>query len=619
MKEREVTQPKTAARWPEAGTVPIDHSVDFVYVMRKDGDFAMTPVAKRMSHEYNLSEADVQQWLLEEYDAYFARLADTLQWGFAAKGSFELHIYDPDSLDKKVREKAGGFPIVSLDPLMSRNVLEHKVSRGYYLGGQNDFGQVARPGCAPLTSQAQDISRALHNSATTLVEDDVFSGGSVTASIRSLQNEGVTVNKLIPGIQVGTPTALETMGVEIDPVVIYTTQEGVDIFDKVDLGDPRDYLLGASGLVIKMPSGNFGRAPYILPFVSAHARAGIPQEMEREFSHRVLNANLTFFTNAEEKIGKPILLKNMDPGFVALMHEQYGFEVDTPMDTIVTWSMYNLDRIWEVTESQGEFQKKLDALELPKKIIFIDVNGTMIPEGSTDGFISLEEQAALRSAVCEASRNGISVGLCSDSPLPQLQEFAHSLGIQGPILAENGNVIYHNDKYLILQSLDSIPALKTQITALSDEFGFTQSEDSVAPEFGGSREPHDSHSWSFGANRIASVTVFGPPALINHIHAGLTSSAINNVDASPQHGYLAIHPGPNYRVNKGRALDTLSVFGHSIMMIGNSISDWVDPARGVRCAFVSNAALPDDIALKAAYISERELLGGVIDIIEKVL
>jgi len=131
----------------------------------------------------------------------------------------------------------------------------------------------------------------------------------------------VDVKKLVAGIQVGGSSILSEMGVFVDSVVAYSTSDGTDIFDKVDLGDPRDYLLGASGLVIKLPNGNFARAPYILPFVSTTARAGIPQEMEKEFAMKVLQASLEFYISAGERIGKPILLKNMDPNFVVLMSE----------------------------------------------------------------------------------------------------------------------------------------------------------------------------------------------------------------------------------------------------------------------------------------------------------
>ena len=287
MKEQPGYQPKSEIKWPQAGIVEVGPSVDFVYIMRKDGNFTMSPIAHRMASEYFIDEEQTNQTLLEEYDAYFSKLAGILQWGYAFKGNFELHVYDPTELDKGVREKAGDLPIVSLDPLMSQGVFEHKVSRGYYLGGRKDFGQVARPGTATLSQQAQEIAHSLNGSPTSVAEDDIFSGGSVIASLNGLKEQGVVVEKLIPGIQVGKPSKLTEMGIQVDPVVSYETTDNSDVFDKVDLGDPRDYLLGASGLVVKMPNGHFGRTPYILPFVSTSARAGIPQEIEKEFAGKV--------------------------------------------------------------------------------------------------------------------------------------------------------------------------------------------------------------------------------------------------------------------------------------------------------------------------------------------
>jgi len=391
-----------------------------------------------------------------------------------------------------------------------------------------------------------------------------------------------------------------------------------DIFDKVDLGDPRDYLLGASGLVIKLPNGNFARAPYILPFVSTTARAGIPQEMEKEFAMKVLQASLEFYISAGERIGKPILLKNMDPNFVVLMSEMYGFDSNTTMESVVVWSMDNLDKIADLTESLGEFQEELAHLELPKNIIFIDVNGTLIPEGSIDGFISDEELLSLKKALLLAEEKGFSVGLCSDSPLPQLQEFAAKLGISGPIIAENGNLVFNNGESLILRILKSIEEIKIKILKLAEDHSYERIDDSIAPEYGGGIVDQNSPYWSFGANRETSVIVFGPPEFVKDLGVSFANNADYSVDVSSENNYFAIHPGSNFRDNKGMTLNTLSAHGHNIIMIGNSVSDWVVPTSGVQCAFVADSRITEEIVEKTAYISDKPLVSGVVDIIKSI-
>lgn len=618
MKENIKYKPRQEIKWPQNGNVEVGSDVDFVYVMRKDGNFAMSPIARRFATEYGLDEGKTKHILMEEYDTYFSKLADVLQWGYSPKGKMELHLYNPDTLDMSVREKIGNLPTVSLDPLMNSGVFELGVSRGFYLGGRKDFGQVSRPGTDSLSKQAQNISYLLAGTAVAVAEDDIFSGGSVVASLSELRGHGVDVKKLVAGIQVGGSSILSEMGVFVDSVVAYSTSDGTDIFDKVDLGDPRDYLLGASGLVIKLPNGNFARAPYILPFVSTTARAGIPQEMEKEFAMKVLQASLEFYISAGERIGKPILLKNMDPNFVVLMSEMYGFDSNTTMESVVVWSMDNLDKIADLTESLGEFQEELAHLELPKNIIFIDVNGTLIPEGSIDGSISDEELLSLKKALLLAEEKGFSVGLCSDSPLPQLQEFAAKLGISGPIIAENGNLVFNNGESLILRIPKSIEEIKIKILKLAEDHSYEQIDDSIAPEYGGDIVDQNSPYWSFGANRETSVIVFGPPEFVKDLGVSFANNADYSVDVSSENNYFAIHPGSNFRDNKGMTLNTLSAHGHNIIMIGNSVSDWVVPTSGVQCAFVADSRITEEIVEKTAYISDKPLVSGVVDIIKSI-
>ena len=370
MKEQISPQQKAEIKWPQENTIEVGPNVDFIYIMRKDGKFAMSPIAQKMATDYKLNEEVLTQTLLEEYDTFFAKLSDIFKWAYSSKGNFELHLFDPDKLDNQVRIKSSGQPIVSLDPLMHQGVHEFGVSRGYFLGGTKDFGQVARPGYSTLSDQSHDIATSVNGHPVTVSEDDIFSGGSVIASLNALLESGVVINKVIPGIQIGKPKKLSDMGLSVDPVVEYQTIDGVDIFSKLDLGDPRDYLLGASGLVIKLPNGEFGRAPYILPFVSTTARAGIPVEIEKEFALKALQANFEFFNTIQDKTGKPVLLKHMDHHFLVYMHQMYGVDPNTEMGQVTAWLMENIDGFWEATKKHGEFQKKLyqSSMSLQPKI-----------------------------------------------------------------------------------------------------------------------------------------------------------------------------------------------------------------------------------------------------------
>jgi len=618
MKEQ-LQLPTSKIRWPQGNKVEVGHDVDFVYIMRKDGKFAMSPIANEIAADYGMDNETVKQSLLEEYDTFFAKLADIFKWGYSSKGNFELHLFDPDELESAIRVKSTALPIVSLDPLLNQGVYEHKVSRGYFLGGKKDFGQVPRPDNESLSTQAQGIAESLDTSPASVVEDDIFSGESVIASLNELLSHGVNIQKVIPGIQVGNPKKLSKMELSVDPVVEYNTIDGADILNKVDLGDPRDYLLGASGLVLQLPDGEFGRAPYILPFVSTTARASIPADIEKDFAEKVLQANLEFFQNVQTKTGAPLLLKHMDHNFTVLMHQVHGVDSNAEMVQIVVWLMKNINSFWGTTIEQGEFQEKLVTLKLPQNIAFLDVNGTLFPDESMDGYIDQLDIDLFKDTMAKAKEKGVLVGICSDSPLPQLLEIAEKLGVDGPILAENGNLLYNAGHTLTLSTLSEIDEAKKQIGAVATSLGFQQTRDCVAPEFGGEPIGAKSSIWAFGANRETSITVFGPSKLISVLGTQFSShNSSFSVDCSPEYHYFAIHPGENYKKNKGLALDTLSVYGHNIVMIGNSMSDWVEPEQGVICAFVGGARISSDVSQKAAYVSDKPVIKGVIDILEKM-
>src|SRR3989338_2413336 len=95
-------QQTSSIKWPSMGEVIVKPDVDFVYIMRKDGDFTISPIASRFAREYSLPESDVKQVVLEEYDTFFANLADTLQWAHSYRGNFELHLFDPDKLEREI-------------------------------------------------------------------------------------------------------------------------------------------------------------------------------------------------------------------------------------------------------------------------------------------------------------------------------------------------------------------------------------------------------------------------------------------------------------------------------------------------------------------------------------
>lgn len=604
--------------WPHQSIVEVGSDVDFIYIMRKDGECTMNPIAQAVATEYHLPIGPVRSIFREHYETFFEQLSDHLTYAFAPKGHVELHIFDPDVLDEQERKKAGFLPIVSLDPLMDKGVHSLKVSRGFWLGGIHDHRQVNRPGSNSLNLQANKIKESVGDVPVCVVEDDIFSGGSVIRALSSLREAGVTIKKLVVGIQVGTPTKLDQMGIVVDPVVVYKSTDGSNIFDKVDLGDPRDYLLGASGLVERLPDGSYGRAPYILPFVSTSARASISRELEVEFATRVLMSTVEFFFRVEEQLGKPVLVNQMDPHFGQLLYKVFGIESNIPMKQLSVWFLDNLDQMWKTNKTLGDLHKDIDELGLPKNVVFLDVDGTIIADDATTATIDSSSLDAFQQVVQKLIAQGISVGLNSDSPLPQLIDFAEKIGIpNAPIIAENGSLIAYQGKKLLLNMLSDHVGIMKAIHAYTESIGYQRTSDCIHPTFSGKPLQYDMGEWAFGANREASISVFGPPDLIRKFGKKFTDFNGASVDCSPEYNFFAVHPN-DYMKNKGRALSMLSQFGHNVVMVGNSVSDWVDSDSGVKCTFVAGSRISDEIMTSSAMVAKKPLMEGVVEILSQI-
>jgi len=615
MRERLQHTHKSEIRQPQLGNVEIGSGVDFVYIMKKDAEFTMNPIAEKMATDLGIEEEALRGKLIEAYDSYFLQLTQFMIWGFSHRGNTEFHIFHHDELEIKAREKSTGTPLISLDPQIYSNVEKFEVSRAYYPGGVNEFGQVSRPGTIPLDQQAELIAASLSGQQVNVTEDDIFSGGSAVSALEKLVASGVAIKDVIPEIQIGDAEKIKEMGIGITPIVKYSTEDGSDIFDKVDLGDPRDFLIGASGLVIKMPNGEFGRAPYILPFVSASARASIPKSKEQEFSHKVLQISSQFFQNIEQKTGKPVLLKYMDQFFVRYMKEMYGVESDIPMTQVIALASVEFDELWKFNQEVG-FISAIEDLGLPSSLVFLDVNGTLIPDDS-DGTIDHESLTVFKQVTSELKQKGFEIGLCSDSPLPQLKEFSQKLGLTGPIIAENGNIISYSGKEIKINELPDIKSVKGEIQDLAKGLGYQEVDEVVAAEFGGNNIDFSQKQWGFGANRTTSISVFGPGNLITLLGKTFADSEHTTTDSAPEYNYFAIHPN-DLKTNKGNTLSFFRKSRHSVFMVGNSSSDWVDPELGIQCAFVANAKISPETAIDSFAVSNKTYINGVNSLLQKI-
>jgi len=89
---------------------------------------------------------------------------------------------------------------------------------------------------------------------------------------------------------------------------------------------------------------------------------------------------------------------------------------------------------------------------LPQRLVFIDVNGTLLAHDAAAPDIPARDIEAFRWAVRCAELAGWTVGLCSDSPVLPLRALAKRLGLADAalIIAENGSVLAIGDKPPVL-------------------------------------------------------------------------------------------------------------------------------------------------------------------------
>jgi hypothetical protein len=226
----------------------------------------------------------------------------------------------------------GAATVVSMDPLMDEGALPLAFSRCYRPGGVDFVGMIPRPGHPSLEQQVAEIAAAAAGGPIVVIEDDFFTGDTLTTMLGSQLGE---LAADLAGVVAGTKVGLLEPSFPVLPAVRYVCEDGSDPLRKVDLGDPRDFLIGASGLVCRLDSGRLGRLPYVLPFVSPAARASIPIAAEAAFSEAALELSRDFYAELGSIAGRVLELEIADPSFVCACTELLGAQPETPISAVL--------------------------------------------------------------------------------------------------------------------------------------------------------------------------------------------------------------------------------------------------------------------------------------------
>lgn len=128
-----------------------------------------------------------------------------------------------------------------------------------------------------------------------LVDDVLFTGGSLLGLAEDLALVNRPVTKVIAGIAIGDGvTRLENSGIEVTYVEKYD-----NVIDEVCA---RDFYPGVpfSGRSIFTPTGEVWSAPYIAPFGDPVVWASIPEERAQDFSQACLEQAITVWSAVEK-------------------------------------------------------------------------------------------------------------------------------------------------------------------------------------------------------------------------------------------------------------------------------------------------------------------------------
>jgi hypothetical protein len=318
----------------------------FVYVMRDDSRYVARELAARLGAQ-DPNSAETETAIVAEYETFLAGLYRAFAAAAAPRGPLELHIYQAEDIEAaRLALIPPGNKIVSLDPLCRAPGAVHLgLSRWYAPGGWDLAGEGSRPGFPAMAEQISRLAFVIGKSPVALVEDDVYTGETLIATAGQLRAAGIDVRQLVVGIRI-CQNELAFDGAEIGAAVQYELDPARPVGDQIDLGDPRDFLIGLSGLVIVMgeagPLGHddrgwprLGRAPYVLPFVQPSERASLPAESDWELSRTVLALAAGFYARLSDRLGEPVLLRHCDPEFAAFARHYLGTDPGEPMTGLI--------------------------------------------------------------------------------------------------------------------------------------------------------------------------------------------------------------------------------------------------------------------------------------------
>ena len=239
----------------------------------------------------------VMRWIVAEtvshgtlrnaYYDFVGSLVDALKLCMREPADITLHSYADLAATK----------LHLLDPAVSYLNLDSQDSYGIPLGVSRQFdfmtgtqiGITSRPGWEDLPRQIDAIERP-DNKKLGIVEDDIFTGGTLKHMIAFLSERDINIETIVSGVS-------STKTINGIPVhsALYIEPEQL-----LELTDPRDYIFGAlnGGLVVTHMQQKT-RVPYCAPFTDVGQRSSISVSKTKVFSQMVAEANITLHSTLQ--------------------------------------------------------------------------------------------------------------------------------------------------------------------------------------------------------------------------------------------------------------------------------------------------------------------------------
>lgn len=613
----------------ESITIPIETGT-FLFVSARDSDRALEHLSIAVLNRAGASSAEASGALTQLYEKFLDQVFARIERLEVDSRRFQVACLPHEALQAALLKRTAGHFTVSLnagDADWCDFALELSRLRTAFSG---NLEMTKRPGAADITTQLRELRRRMKErgaESVCLVDDHAFSCRSIERTVCALQNAGIAVSHIVTQSQVADSPWLDAKGIPVLASCRFVHSDPSEtraVLESLDLVEGRYFLLGANGGVVKLRGGHYGRAPYLVPFVNSTEKASIPTSEEGAFSRDVLKLNGEFFEAVKDRLGVTLRVRDSHPD-VARLLEEHGYSANTALADVARQSAEQSEKIKGAWSALSQIQSRLHHLRLPRECLFLDINGTLILPGEPGVPELLEEE--LMQGVERLQRNGISVGLCSDSPLSALTRLASRWGMKGPILAENGDLVACHDRTASLNAMHSVDLVREAICRIAQRTSHRLLPEMYAVDFGNT-VPSLKSGFAFGAGRVNSLSCFADKEFIDVLRKELPTElrmiggseqlAFDfNPDCGP-YGVAIIHAGGAIDRGKQRAFSTLRDGGvEKLWMIGDGMADLV-AGSGMQSLLVGQSA-SSKLGQEAIRFTHTPGVAGVIEMIDSVI